>query len=154
MKIEREPICVKYWQNKFGAHTDISLEHWNKIFTFKIKNRIENKFGHFQYNLLYNLMPCKKNLYKWKINDSDKYCFCNCVEDYNHFFSLHVKKNVHFWDTFRQCLYILTRTDFDISLEHIIFGYNIDKTKQENKKKPYTFVNFLLIIASFSVLGL
>ena len=42
MKIEREPICVKYWQNKFGARTDISLEYRNKIFTFKIKNRIEN----------------------------------------------------------------------------------------------------------------
>ena len=143
MKIEREPICVQYWQNRFGGHADISLEHWNKIFTFKIKNRIENKFGHFQYNLIYNLIPCKKNLYKWKINDSDKCCFCNCVEDYNHFF-LTCEKNVHFWDTFRQCLYILTRTDFDISLEHIIFGYNIDK-------KNCTFVNFLLIIASFSV---
>ena len=51
---------------------------------------------------------------------------------------------MHFWDTFRQCLYILTRTDFDISLEDIIFGYNIDK-------KNCTCVNFLLIIASFSV---
>ena len=95
MKIEREPICVQYWQNRFGGHADISLEHWNKIFTFKIKNRIENKFGHFQYNLIYNLIPCKKNLYKWKINDSDKCCFCNCVEDYNHFF-LTCEKNVHF----------------------------------------------------------
>ena len=54
MKIERKPICVKYWQNKFGAHTDLSLEYWNKTFTFKIINRIENKFGHFQYNLLCN----------------------------------------------------------------------------------------------------
>ena len=60
MKIEREPICVQYWQNRFDGHADISLEHWNKIFTFKIKNRIENKFGHFQYNLIYNLIPCKK----------------------------------------------------------------------------------------------
>ena len=51
---------------------------------------------------------------------------------------------MHFWDTFRQCLYILTHTDFDISLEHIIFGYNIEK-------KNVFFKNFLLIIASFSV---
>ena len=55
MKIKREPICAKYWLNKFGAE-DKSLEYWNKIFTFKIKNRIENKFGHFQYNLLYDLI--------------------------------------------------------------------------------------------------
>ena len=43
-------------------------------------------------------------------------------------------KNVHFGDTFRQCLYILTRTDFNISLEHIIFGYNIEKKNKRNKK--------------------
>ena len=48
MKIKNESICIKYWQDKFSISY---LEYWNKIFTFKIKNRIENKFGHFQYNL-------------------------------------------------------------------------------------------------------
>ena len=84
------------YENKFGKHTGTScLEYWNKIFTFKIKNRIENKFGHFQYNLLYNLIPCKKNLYKWKIIDSDKCCFCDCLEDCNHF-SWYVRKMYNF----------------------------------------------------------
>ena len=76
MKMKNEPICIKYWQNKFGRHGGIScLEYWNNIFTFTIKNRIKNKYGHFQYNILFNLIPCKKNLFKWKISDSDKCCF-------------------------------------------------------------------------------
>ena len=62
MKMGYEPIYIKNWQNKFGRYTGIScLEYWTKIFTFKIQNETENKFGHFQYNLLYNFIPCKKN---------------------------------------------------------------------------------------------
>ena len=142
MKMGYEPICMKYWQNKFGRHTGTScLEFWNKIFTFKIKNRIENKFGHFRYNLLYNLIPCKKNLYKWKINDSDKWCFCDCLEDYNHFF-LVCNKNIQFWE--KEILYVLTWIHFNLSLENIIYGWNIDKS-------TCAFVNFLIIIALYSV---
>ena len=108
-----------------------------------IKNRIENKFGHFQYNLLYNSIPCKKNLYKWKINDCDKSCFCNCLEDYNHFFFV-CKKDIQFWESFKKFLYVLTRIHFNLSLENSIYGWNIDKSN-------CVFVNFLFIIASFSV---
>ena len=38
-----------------------------QLFSFKIGNRITNKIGHFQYNLMYNIICCKKNLHKWKL---------------------------------------------------------------------------------------
>ena len=140
MKIKNESICIKYWQDKFGISY---LQYWNKIFTFKIKNRIENKFGHFQYNLLLNLIPCKKILYKWKISDSDECCFCNCLKDYNHFFFFTVcEKKLRFWKSFKKCLYVLIRIHFNLPLENIIYGWNIDKIN-------CAFVNFLFIVASF-----
>ena len=98
---ENEPICVKLWQanlNKSMCHSK-----WNKIFNYKIKNRIDNKLGHFQFNLLYNLIPCKKNLFKWKLSESDKCSFCNAIDDYNHFF-VTCNKNIYFWEDLRKCL--------------------------------------------------
>ena len=141
---KNDTICVTYWHHYFHDHVNRAcMEYWVKIFTFKIKNRIENKYGHFQYNLLYNLIPCKKNLYKWKISTSDNCCFCNCTEDYNHFF-ITCKKNTRFWILIKECIHVLTNLYLNISLEHIIYGWNIENAN-------FGCVNLLLIIASFSV---
>ena len=55
------------------ANIDVSIvcnvipSCWETLFCFKIKNRIINKIGHFQYNILYNLICCHKNLCKWSL---------------------------------------------------------------------------------------
>ena len=42
-----EPFCIKYWEKE---HLIENCD-WSSTFSFKIKNRITNKIGHFQYNL-------------------------------------------------------------------------------------------------------
>ena len=76
-----KPICIKYWEQKLNVSID-----WQFIFTFKLKKRILNKLGQFQFNLLYNLVPCKNNLKKWKLIDTDQCDFCKDIEDYQHLF--------------------------------------------------------------------
>ena len=53
---QENPICIKYWEKEFTQKYT-----WFNIFYFKIKQRIENRMGHFQFNVLYNLIPTKKN---------------------------------------------------------------------------------------------
>ena len=57
-----EPFCIGYWEKQ----NLIENCDWSSTFSFKIKNRITNKIGHFQYNLMYNIVCCKKNLHKWE----------------------------------------------------------------------------------------
>ena len=71
------------------------------------------------------------------------FVFCNYFEEYNHFF-IACEKNVQFWNSFKKCLYVLTRIHFNLSLENIIYGRNIDKINCAS-------VNFLFIVAPFSV---
>ena len=62
--------CKKYWKKKFNER-EIDENQWISTFRFKIRNRLNNQLGQFQHNLLNNLIPCKHNLYKWKIKDSE-----------------------------------------------------------------------------------
>ena len=140
LKSVNTPMCVNYWQNSIGLS---KIENWNKIFVFKIKNRITNKLGHFQINVLYNLIPCGKNLFKWKVTDSDKCVFCDLSDDYDHFF-ISCKKNKCFWKLFEQVIYTLKNCFLDVSLHNIIYGWNIENLNFEIE-------NILIIIASFSV---
>lgn len=140
LKYGNTPLCMNYWQDSIGLS---KIEYWNKIFAFKIKNRINNKLGHFQFNVLYNLIPCGKNLLKWKIRDSDKCVFCDLTDDYDHFF-INCKKNKCFWKLFKQIIYTLKNCFLDVSLQNIIYGWNIEKL-------DFEIENLLIIIASFSV---
>ena len=49
-----EPFCIKYWEKQ----NLMENYDWVSTFSFKVKNRITNKIGHFQYNLMYNLVCC------------------------------------------------------------------------------------------------
>ena len=50
-----EAFCIKHWERQ-----NILGNDWSSIFLLKLNINV-NKIGHFQYNLLYNLICCKKN---------------------------------------------------------------------------------------------
>ena len=138
-----EPFCIKYWEKQ----NLIVNYDWVSTFSFKIKNRITNKIGNFQYNLMYNLVCCKKNLHKWKLSDSDKCNICNCIDDYDHFF-VKCKYNKTFWTRFSKYIQEFKKDyNFRLSLEKIIYGWNIDNSNS-------TFVNILIELASFLCINL
>ena len=134
-----EPICIKHWEQRGIT----KRKSWNSIFLFKIKNRLENRYGQFQFNVLYNLIPCKKNLFLWSLSNTDKCDYCNEKENLEHFFMCH--KFRYFWTNFEQSVCIIeSYPTFKITLEQIICGYDI-----ENKDKH--LLNALIIIACFSI---
>jgi exonuclease III len=132
------PICINYWEQTFHTRKD-----WYNIFLFKLKNRILNKIGHFQFNLIYNLIPCKKNLHKWKLIESDKCDFCDNLDDYRHFFVSCVK-NISFWNRITTCLNTLKYFSFRISLEQVICGWKIENPE-------FDIANIIIILACYSI---
>ena len=53
-------------------------------------------------------------------------------------------KNTHIWINFRKCLHVVTKRTFNISLEDVIYGWDLDQSNRN-------FANLLLMIASYSV---
>ena len=134
-----EPNCIKYWSKK-----NIISNDWNSIFHFKIKNRTINKIGHFQYNLLNNLICCKRNLWKWSLSESERCTVCDCLDDYDHFF-IKCKFNKSFWIMFSNYMrYLFNGSNFNITLEKVICGWNIQNS-------DFYFANKLIEIATFAV---
>ena len=76
-----EAFCVKHWEKQNIIGID-----WSTTFSFKIQNKIVNKIGHFQYNLLYNLICCKKNVCTWQLSHSDLRNSCISFDNYDHSF--------------------------------------------------------------------
>ena len=136
---DSKPRCIQYWEQK-GIVED---QLWNDIFLFKVKNRLENRYGQFQFNVLYNLIPCKRNLFLWSLSNSEKCDFCNEKENIEHFFMCPTFNK--FWTNFEHFVCILENyRSFKITLKQIICGCDI-----ENKDKQ--LLNALIIIACFSI---
>lgn len=134
--------CKKYWKKKFNER-EIDENQWISTFRFKIRNRLNNQLGQFQYNLLNNLIPCKHNLYKWKIKDSEMCDVCNVLGDYNHFFidCKHVKK---FWRRWKSIIFNLTKLHLNINMKLLVYGYKIQEPDND-------FINMLIIFGAYSV---
>ena len=130
--------CIKHWERE-----NIYYDNWENIFRFKINNRILNKIGQFEYNILYNLICCRKNLFTWKLVDTNRCHFCNVIDDYDHFF-ITCNENKDLWLKFSNYVKCVMNNDFEISLYHIVCGWNIDRSE-------FDFVNILIELASFAV---
>ena len=70
-----------YWMNRIN--TEI---HWKTVFHRNIVTIKENKLKEFNFKILYNLLPVKRNLFLWKLRPNDLCEVCNCVEDLHHAF--------------------------------------------------------------------
>ena len=133
-----KPMCIQYWE-KHG----IFVKEWDKIFLFKIKNRLENRIGQFQFNVLYNLIPCKHNLNKWNISDTHACGFCKQKDNLEHFFMC--PNNKLFWSKMLRFICQMEKCPlFEMNLKIIICGWDIDSTQKQ-------LANILIIYACFSI---
>ena len=72
--------CVRW-----GHIIDSTLD-WMQIFRRDLRIHKENKLGEFNFKLLYNLLPVKRNLYKWGIIADGRCTHCRVDEDDIHAF--------------------------------------------------------------------
>ena len=98
---------LKKWNDKFEI--PMTYNEFRLAFAYASKVTISTKLRDFQFRLLHNRIPTNKELYKWKIKDSNKCGFCN--ETDNIFHSLFYCKEIRkIWDDLPQIIQRQTAT--------------------------------------------
>ena len=77
---------------------------------------------------------------QWKVTKTDKCNFCKQEEDYAHYF-MKCRYLNKFWQKIYE-LFRRSKIDFDIKLQHLVFGYKITDSK-------YYFLNYILTVFLF-----
>ncbi|XP_056008394.1 uncharacterized protein LOC125674557 [Ostrea edulis] len=70
--------------NLYHKEYNVSKEMWKHIYQQKIKLALDRIIAEFNYKLMHNLLSCKKYMFKWKKESSDKCSLCLETEDMRH----------------------------------------------------------------------
>ena len=81
-KLFIRPYVEASWQQRFGIDIDWKIAWKQKV---KLDDR---KLAQFNYKLLHNILPNRKQLKIWKIIQDDKCVLCRITEDPEHLFTL------------------------------------------------------------------
>ncbi len=115
------PLCnknhksIQKWCTTFEICKDDIYSAWHKrVHLIKDKRIAETQF-----KILHRILPCNKNLSKWKRSNTDKCSFCNEVEDIPHLLYFCKYAN-NIWNHVSQAL------DIKLDVTHILFGRNVE----------------------------
>ena len=61
---------------------------WHHIWEFRLKSIKDIRLKKINFKFVYNIVPVKSNLFKWKLSDDDLFPECNIKEDILHAFLL------------------------------------------------------------------
>ena len=136
------PYCEETWNRHLKVYTPLQ---WKIIWISQtISISKDRKFAEFNFKILHNILPCGKNLLKWKLSKNDQCCLCNVTDSYEHLF-LNCRRLGNFWQRFSTLLNKLN-IQHQVNLHTIIFGY-----KSLHNHPVYRFVNFIITIAKYCV---
>lgn len=116
--------AVPYWQQKINGFA-ISEDTWKNIWLFKLKYISDTRLINFNFKLMYNLIPVRKNLYKWNLADDANCTNCNIEEDVLHAF-IDCAKLTPFWRWINTILKdIYPNTAINLNPHTVLFGKNL-----------------------------
>ena len=130
--LEQTPYCCLFWENEFEVDID-----WPKVFKRYFIYTTENKLRQFNFKLLYNLLPVRKNLLKWGIVNDGICSHCNVEEDVKHAF-ISCKLNTLFFTYVRR---IIQRA----------FGKHIEIDATFLIKSEFDDFDFVIILAFWCI---
>ena len=106
--------CCTYWEERI----DSSLQ-WPKIFKRNLRHCKENKLKEFNFKVMYNLLPVRKNLYKWNFITDGKCQHCDIEEDTLHAF-IECDLNKQFFSYLTTIIKLTYDVDCEISKMHLL----------------------------------
>ena len=109
--------CMMKWNDKFG----IDFDDFNVIWKSKVKYVRDKKIAETNFKTLHCILPCGKNLYKWKKKDSNMCLLCNDIEDIEHLL-FHCKYARQIWCDVEKALNV------NIDITDILFGKDTETT--------------------------
>ena len=112
--------CINRWNRDLNI--DFDCHSWKCFFLIPYKATIETKLREFQIKLLHRIVATKKFLFRIRIIDDNKCCFCKThVEDLLHlFFNCEHVRNL--WDELKAWLLSLNFQNLDWNVIDVILG--------------------------------
>ena len=92
-KNKREPSFPRFWQAYFKLPNTFV---WEVVLKHKFNLINDNRIKQFNFKLLHKILPCKDNLFKWKITNDNLCNSCRIPETSFHFL-LSCKKITAYW---------------------------------------------------------
>ena len=120
MKVS-EPTILNKWQR------ELKLSHsfeWEPVFNFKLSHMKDNKIRQFNFKLIYNILPFKDNLFKWKISSNVECKFCHNNESLMHNL-LHCPKVKNIWEKVKYLMDECSGTEVVIDERLLLIGCGI-----------------------------
>ena len=109
---------------------------WKHIYHQKIKLAIDRNIAEFNYKLMHNLLSCRKNLFKWKKEPSEKCDICAETEDIRHL--IFDCKNVSYiWNM------VSLVCKFNIKWKHVVIGFYFEFNQNTNLLN--NFISFIAL---------
>ena len=107
---------VSKWVDKY----DILADDFTNVWQCKVKDIKDKRIAETNYKILHFILPCNKNLYRWKKKESALCSICLETEDIEHLlFSCKYARAI--W---KQIEYVL---NIEISIESVLFGTDTRK---------------------------
>ena len=122
-----ESMILRYWEHKFRLSADFC---WNDVFQFKFKYLKHNRVKQFNLKLLYNLLPLKINLCRWKLANDTSCMFCEEKETLTHLM-LTCKSVSNFWIRINIFLRAILNIKLPLTEETLIIGFHIQNNDFE-----------------------
>ena len=97
-----------YWTKRIDKEVN-----WKSVFIRSTDKVKQNKLKEFNFKILYNLIPTKRNLFLWKLRNDDICEVCKSVEDLQHTF-VYYQLNHYFYSKLKHI--ILKKFDFELPI--------------------------------------
>ena len=139
MKVS-EPTILNKWQR------ELKLSHsfeWEPVFNFKLSHMKNNKIRQFNFKLIYNILPFKDNLFKWKISSNVECKFCHNNESLMHNL-LHCPKVKNIWGKVKYLMDECSGTEVVIDERLLLIGCGIEQDK-------FLFINLIIIFLEYAI---
>jgi hypothetical protein len=84
----QKKFCKPFVKNMWCRNLAVpgSIGYWKCVYDYIFTEIDDTKLKEFRAKLVYNILPCKELLYKWKILDTPHCNACGTLETYEHFF--------------------------------------------------------------------
>jgi hypothetical protein len=141
--ISERPTSENTWKQK--TDLDLNEEEWKEIYTRPYKLTRDTKILSVNYKTTHRILACGFQLYKWKIQDSDKCKACGEIDTIEHFL-VQCPPTLEFWT------HVFNWAENQLQIRFPIIVYeNIFGIPNENQDKIIEQLNFILLMANYYV---
>ena len=120
-QIKAEPYMQNIWTNYFHN----AYINFGNCYVSRIAHIKDYKIAQFNFKFYHKILPTDKNLYRWKIQETDKCSICNVVNDEVHMI-FKCKSYIGIWNNLLQSQFLNPNLRTICPVELAFFNLNLD----------------------------